>query len=71
MRFIEQFSPTSVISFLESDIASIHNVDVANPAYDYVSPDYITLFVTNNGGVQPSYIYRILQENYDREDYEL
>ena len=70
-RFIEQFSPSSVISFLESDIASIHNVDVANPAYDYVRPSLITLFVTSNGGVQPSYIYRILQENYHREDYEL
>jgi translation initiation factor eIF-2B subunit beta len=60
-----------VISFLESDIAAIHNVDVVNPAYDYVSPNLITLFVTENGGMQPSYIYRILQENYHAEDYDL
>ncbi len=37
--------------------------------YDYVRPHLITLFVTSNGGVQPSYIYRILQENYHRDDY--
>lgn len=44
------------------------DVDVVNPFYDYISPDLISLFVTNLGGHAPSYIYRLLTENYDQED---
>jgi translation initiation factor eIF-2B subunit beta len=30
-----------------------------------VPPDLVSLFVTNTGGHQPSYIYRLLSEMYD------
>jgi hypothetical protein len=61
------------------------NVHVLNPAYDYVPPELISLFITNvyveilkltimNSGTgthSPSYIYRLLAEYYNPEDYVL
>ena len=42
------------------------NVEVANPAFDYVPPDLVSLFVTDTGGYTPSYVYRLLAEYYSR-----
>lgn len=44
-------------------------VHVPSPAYDYVPPHLISLFVTDMGGYTPSYVYRLLAEFYDRADY--
>ncbi|KAG1654754.1 hypothetical protein FOA52_003668 [Chlamydomonas sp. UWO 241] len=46
-------------------------VHVPSPAYDYVPPHLISLFVTDLGGHTPSYVYRLLAEFYDRDDYML
>jgi translation initiation factor eIF-2B subunit beta len=46
-------------------------VDVLNPAFDYVPPELVTLFITNSRGLQPSYVYRILAEYFSPEDYAL
>jgi translation initiation factor eIF-2B subunit beta len=58
-------SPNPVLHFEEK---AMDQVDVINPAYDYVPPELVDLFITNNGGHQPSYIYRLLQEYYSPED---
>ena len=42
---------------------------VPNPACDYIPPHLISLFVTDMGGYTPSYVYRLLAEFYDRNDY--
>ncbi|KXJ69967.1 translation initiation factor eIF-2B subunit beta [Aedes albopictus] len=42
-----------------------------NPAFDYVPPELVTLFVTNTGGNAPSYVYRLLSELYHPDDNEL
>lgn len=47
------------------------NVEVHNPAYDYIPPHLISLFVTDTGGYTPAYVYRLLAEYYSREDYSL
>ncbi len=39
--------------------------------YDYVPPHLISLFVTDTGGYTPAYVYRLLAEYYDKEDYSL
>lgn len=44
---------------------------MVNPFFDYIAPENIALFVTNQGGHPPSYIYRLLSENYDPRDYRL
>ncbi|WVQ77540.1 hypothetical protein IAR50_007227 [Cryptococcus sp. DSM 104548] len=46
-------------------------VEVVNPYYDYIRPELINLFVTNEGDHPPSYIYRLMKEAYDDEDVEL
>jgi translation initiation factor 2B subunit (eIF-2B alpha/beta/delta family) len=44
---------------------------VPNPMYDYVAPELVSLFVTDTGGYQGSYVYRLLAEYYTRDDYNL
>jgi translation initiation factor eIF-2B subunit beta len=46
-------------------------VHVPSPTFDYVPPHLISLFVTDMGGYTPSYVYRLLAEFYDRNDYVL
>lgn len=43
-------------------------VDTVNPYFDYIAPEYVSLYLTNVGGHAPSYIYRLLSENYDADD---
>lgn len=44
---------------------------VANPAFDYVPPDLVSLLITNIGAYHPSYVYRLLQEYYHPDDHQL
>ena len=41
------------------------------PLFEYVPPDLVTLFISNMSGYAPSYVYRLLQELYHPDDYEL
>lgn len=61
--------PDAVLPFDQSNL--IDRVNVINPCFDYVPPNHVDLFVTNVGGHPPSYIYRLLGELYDQEDYKL
>lgn len=47
------------------------NLHAPSPAYDFIPPNLISLFVTDMGGHTPSYVYRLLTEYYSREDYSL
>ncbi len=38
------------------------------PAYDYVPPELISLYITNLGGQTPQYIYRVFTELYSQDD---
>eukprot|EP01118_Nematostelium_gracile_P016102 TRINITY_DN6594_c0_g1_i1.p1 TRINITY_DN6594_c0_g1~~TRINITY_DN6594_c0_g1_i1.p1 ORF type:complete len:344 (+),score=96.05 TRINITY_DN6594_c0_g1_i1:106-1137(+) len=62
-------SPASILNFEEAD--TLEHVHITNPAYDYIPPELISLYVTNFGGHNPSYIYRLLAEYYKPEDYTL
>ncbi len=46
-------------------------VEVENPVFDFVPPDLIDLYITNLGGHAPSYLYRIIKDQYRDEDVEL
>ena len=46
------------------------NVQIVSPAFDYVPADFVSTFVTNLGSNSP-YIYRLLDECYDEEDFNL
>jgi translation initiation factor eIF-2B subunit beta len=60
-------SPNPVLNFEEGD-NFMDQVDVVNNEYDYVPPELVDLLITNMGGHQPSYIYRLLQDHYSPED---
>jgi len=66
-QFNELTSPADVLPY-GTDQKLLDRADVLNPEYDYVGPDLIDLYVTNTGGHQPSYIYRLLAEHYHPED---
>lgn len=61
--------PSAVLNFEEGDL--VDKVDVVNPYYDYVRPELVDAFITNDGDHPPSSIYRLLKETYDDEDNEL
>lgn len=67
--FNEGQAPSSVLRFEDQDL--VEKVHVQNPGYDYVPPELVTLFITNDRSHSPSYIYRLLAEYYNAEDYEL
>ena len=48
----------------------LDEVEYINPATDYIEPRYINLYVTNVGSFQPSFIYRMLAENYYADDWD-
>jgi len=62
-------NPSEVLPFEEGDL--VDKVDVLNPYYDYVRPELIDAFITNDGDHPPSSIYRLLKETYDDEDNDL
>lgn len=51
-------------------IPSSYEIELINPAYDYIEPRYIGLYITNVGTFQPSFIYRMLAENYHIDDWD-
>ncbi|KAH9325489.1 hypothetical protein KI387_005667 [Taxus chinensis] len=44
---------------------------VVNPAFDYVPPQLVSLFITDTGGHNPSYMYRLIADYYTPDDYVL
>jgi translation initiation factor eIF-2B subunit beta len=47
----------------------ISNIKFNTPAYDYVPPDLVSIYLTNHGSQNPAYIYRLFSELYSQEDY--
>ena len=62
--------PCDTIKYDEAGV-NFDNVDVFVSASDYVPPELINLFVTNNGSHQPSYVYRLMSEYYHPKDHSL
>lgn len=61
-------SPGFVVDYASSQKLD-NDVDYVNPLHDYIRPENINLFVTNVGSFQPSYIYRLLSEYYNQDDW--
>ncbi|GAM28840.1 hypothetical protein SAMD00019534_120160 [Acytostelium subglobosum LB1] len=59
-------SPNAYLAFKEAE--HLEQVHSYNPNFDYIPPELVSLFVTNIGAHNPSYIYRLLQEYYYPED---
>ncbi|XP_028037548.1 translation initiation factor eIF-2B subunit beta-like [Bombyx mandarina] len=64
-------SLSSPLQTMEYADCGSDSLQVLAPKFDFVPPDHITLFITNQGGSCPSYIYRLLSEIYDPKDYQI
>ncbi|KAI8835485.1 hypothetical protein BJ741DRAFT_649701 [Chytriomyces cf. hyalinus JEL632] len=54
-------NPDAVFGF--EDGYMIDHIDAINPTYDFVVPDLISLFITNEGAYPPSYVSRLIYED--------
>ncbi|KAF3448781.1 hypothetical protein FNV43_RR09494 [Rhamnella rubrinervis] len=68
-------SPSELLDFGEfSDCMDFGNgtgsplLHVVNPAFDYVPPKLVSLFITDTGGHNPSYMYRLIADYYSAND---
>ncbi|KAI8060325.1 hypothetical protein BC940DRAFT_312101 [Gongronella butleri] len=59
-------APNAIMDFQQGAI--IDKVTLSNPYYDYVAPELVSLFVHNLGSAPPTYVYRLINDNYDPED---
>ncbi|RKP28095.1 translation initiation factor eIF-2B beta subunit, partial [Syncephalis pseudoplumigaleata] len=62
-------APDAILPFEEDQL--IKDVQVLQPHYEYVPPEYIDLFITNFGAQSRSFIGQLLVEQYNSEDIEL
>ncbi|KAF7970213.1 hypothetical protein HWV62_8451 [Athelia sp. TMB] len=60
--------PSSVLGFEEGGL--VDKVDVINPYYDYVHPELVDAYITNDGDHPPSSVYRLIKETYDDDDHD-
>jgi translation initiation factor eIF-2B subunit beta len=67
---LELRSPEEILPF-EEVAGSMADVTVINPAWDYIPPELVSLFITNQGGHNPTYIYRLLAEYYNPLDQDI
>ncbi|QRV85832.1 translation initiation factor eIF-2B beta subunit [Ceratobasidium sp. AG-Ba] len=58
--------PGLVLSYEEGEL--VDGVEVVNPKYDYVKPEFLDVIVTNYGDHPPSYVYKLVKEMYEDED---
>ncbi|KAI8824990.1 uncharacterized protein EV422DRAFT_549861 [Fimicolochytrium jonesii] len=54
--------PGPVYAFEAGDI--IDSVEIVNPLFDYIGPEDVSLFITNVGTHPPSFIQRLVHDNY-------
>jgi translation initiation factor eIF-2B subunit beta len=67
--FNEFISPDKIYGSDVEYKGDLGNIKFNTPAYDYVPPECITIYITNHGSQNPAYIYRLFAELYSQEDY--
>eukprot|EP00123_Amoebidium_parasiticum_P013838 comp22177_c0_seq1/m.32561 comp22177_c0_seq1/g.32561 ORF comp22177_c0_seq1/g.32561 comp22177_c0_seq1/m.32561 type:complete len:353 (-) comp22177_c0_seq1:174-1232(-) len=68
-EFNDLASPDDALPY--SEAGAIAHAEVRMPLYDYVPPNLISLYITNQGGYAPTYVYRLLSEYYHPDDHSL
>ena len=66
LTYNELLSPEEIFRLEEHDRKE--NIEIILPAFDYVPPDLVSLYITNLGGQTPKYIYRVFTELYSQDD---
>ncbi|SCU87464.1 LAFA_0E06898g1_1 [Lachancea sp. 'fantastica'] len=71
-KFVEVGGSQRVLPNMENHRLGNHNrLDTVNPIADYVPPENIDIYITNIGGFAPSFIYRVVWDNYKQQDVNL
>jgi translation initiation factor eIF-2B subunit beta len=65
-NLIEVGNSGKVVKFSNSNL--VQHAEISNPLFDYIPPEHINIYITNIGGFAPSFIYRIVLDNYKTED---
>ncbi|CAE6516954.1 unnamed protein product [Rhizoctonia solani] len=58
--------PGLVLGYDEGEL--VGSVEVINPKYDYVKPEFVDVIVTNYGDHPPSYVYKLVKEMYEEDE---
>lgn len=67
--YIEYGDASRVFPYQDGEL--VENVGVKNPVLDFVAPSLVDLYITNVGGHAPSYLYKIIKDQYRDEDIDL
>lgn len=67
--YCEYGDVSRVFPFQDGEL--VDKLEVENPIFDFVEPDGVDMYVTNLGGHAPSYLYRIIRDQYRDEDVDL
>ncbi|GAC97284.1 initiation factor subunit [Pseudozyma hubeiensis SY62] len=59
--------PAALLDYATSS-SIVERVEVVSNAFDYVPPHLVDVFITNVGEHPPSYVYRLVKENYHQDD---
>jgi len=62
-------SPIELLDYEDAQLMS--KVEVIAPIFDYVSPDLVSMVVTNNGAQSLTYVYRLVKDFYHDDDVDL
>ena len=67
--YVEYGDVSKVFPYQDGEL--VEKVEVENPIWDLVGPEYVDMYVTNLGGHAPSYLYRIIRDQYRDEDVDI
>lgn len=72
----EMKSPSQILDYGEmteyvDEAVNGVSMYAVNPSFDYIPPELVSLFITDTGGHNPSYVYRLVAEFYSPQDYVL
>ena len=59
--------PAALLDYATSS-SIVENAEVVTNAFDYLPPHLVDVFITNVGEHPPSYVYRLVKENYHLDD---
>ncbi|CBQ70401.1 related to GCD7-translation initiation factor eIF2b, 43 kDa subunit [Sporisorium reilianum SRZ2] len=59
--------PAALLDYATSS-SIVQHAEVVTNAFDYVPPHLVDVFITNVGEHPPSYVYRLVKENYHQDD---
>eukprot|EP00727_Mastigamoeba_balamuthi_P011594 m51a1_g7057 putative translation initiation factor eif-2b subunit beta (375) ;mRNA; r:165523-167180 len=59
-------SPSALIPY--NEVTRPELTEIENPSFDYIPPELVSLFLTNDGRHTPSFLYRMLAEYYHPDD---